>query len=61
MSSHLEEVPGGSVGLAEGNGGGGNEGVVAGVRLEQLDHDCCEQVEAGVLGVGAPPVKLDCK
>lgn len=61
MSLHLEGVPGDSVGLAEGNGGAGIEGVVAGVRLEQLDHDCCEHVEAGVVGVGAPPVKLDCK
>lgn len=61
MSLHLEEVPGASALLDEGNGGGGREGVVAGVRLELLDHECCEQIEAGVLGVGVLPVKLDCR
>lgn len=61
MSLHLEGVPVASAELAEGNGGGGSEGVVAGVRLHVLELDSCEQVEAGVLGVGVPLLKLDCK
>lgn len=61
MSLHLDGVPGASVELDEENGGGGSVGVVAGVRLAVLEPDRCEQVEAGVLGVEAPTLKLDCK
>lgn len=60
MSLFLEGVPGTSAGLDEGNGGSGSEGVV-GVRQGVLEPDGCEQLEAGVLGVGAPPLKLECK
>lgn len=60
MSLFIDGVLGVTTGVDEGNGEGGSEGVV-GVRLGVVESDRCEQVEAGVLGVGAPPLKLDCK